>query len=672
MKAPCQVGDAEYLLVAEKPKAARAIAEALGDRPVRCGGKKGVPYWVVKLDGKKVIVAPSAGHLFSLDTRERGLPVFTYEWRPRHQVERGYRHTARFYNLFKKLSGVRGVVVNACDYDVEGSVIGYHIITLILGRRDYRRMKYSSLTRDELRQAFKSLHPPDSLMVESGLCRHELDWIWGINSSRLLMEAYKKSTGTARSLSAGRVQTPTLIEAIRAYVKSEAELPLPEYSVEAQLKTPREEVVKATHLKSPFQTKSDAREASQSTPRECLVKNVDFREEKLLPPTPFNLNDLQAEAHRLFRFSPMKAQALAENLYLEGLISYPRTNSQRIPPSVNVRRILENLKSQGYAREVEYIRRQTSSPRPRQGRKTDPAHPAIYPTGKAPGKLGGDEKRLYDLITRRFLASMMDAAVRASVRYMLSCGPHEYRGEARALKHPGWLEYYPGGAKEGALPLIEPGVRLRVERIRVVTRLNKKHKPYTKAGLLQWMESRGIGTEATRAPIIETLFKRGYLRESGGKVEPTPLGIAVALVVERFFPKLTDVQLTREFEEKVEKVREGRENRGAIVDEAKSIVRSLVEEALGDLETAGSMLASYMGAGRGSAKCPLCGLPALESGLCILHQEALESLVGGLAEWERREGVDRGKALYRISSSKQVGKSVRDIAQAVAEGRLLL
>ncbi len=672
MVSECSGRDVDYLLIAEKPKAAKAIADALSPRPRKCGGKRGVPYWVLSFEGSKVMIVPSAGHLFSLDTRKRGVPVFEYEWKPRYLVEKGARHTARFYRLLERMRDVGRIVVNACDYDVEGSVIGYHIISFILGRRMYYRMKFSSLTGEELRRSFRNLLPPDTNMVESGLCRHELDWIWGINSSRLLMKAYEEGTGRTRVLSAGRVQTPTLLEAIKGYLRSVAELPLPEYMVEATFKSPEGHRLRATHVNSPFRERAQASHVARNTPKNCILSKVVEREEKIPPPTPFNLNDLQSEAYRIYRFSPLKTQKVAEDLYLDGLISYPRTNSQRIPPTVNVSGILRSLEKLGYGEEVRVILSLSNRPWPRQGRKTDPAHPAIYPTGKPPKKLGDDAKKLYDLVVRRFLASMMEPGVKASIRYEVTCRADRFTGDTLYMKERGWTSYYPWRGREGEWPGFAEGTRLALDRARVVTRLAKKHKRYTKASLLEWMEKTGIGTEATRAPIMETLFKRGYLREKKAGIEPTPLGLAVAIIVESFFPMLTDVELTRLFEEKVEMVREGKARREAIVGEARGVVSRLVNEAIQSLSKAGRMMASYMDSGKVSASCPLCGLPATESGLCIIHKEGMDALTDRLPEWMRREGLDREGALRKVASSKQVGEAVREVARAVLEGRLIL
>ena len=196
------------LIIAEKPKAARKIAGALGLKGF--GRVYGIPYWYGYYRGEYVVVSSTAGHLFTLVTDKRSYPVFEYRWVPRWEGERGASFLKKFYSALKSLARGAKAFVNACDYDIEGSVIGYLIIKELGDVRRAKRAKFSSLTPQELRKSFQSLMPLDWDMIESGLCRHELDWIWGINVSRALMHMFRRVMSYRKPLSAGRVQSPTL------------------------------------------------------------------------------------------------------------------------------------------------------------------------------------------------------------------------------------------------------------------------------------------------------------------------------------------------------------------------------------------------------------------------------------------------------------------------------
>ncbi len=667
----CYPGSGYTLVLAEKPKAASAIARALSSRPIKCS-KWGVPYWVTFYNGERVLIASTAGHMFALDTSKRGIPVFEYQWVPRWEAERRVTHLRKFYRLLSWLSQGARLVVNACDYDIEGSVIGYLIISILFKRKDYRRMKFSSLTETELRRAFSNLLPPDTNMVEAGLCRHELDWIWGINCSRALMEAYKKATGKKIVLSAGRVQTPTLVEAIDNYIDYVTNIPLPQYTLTATLAHGQEKF-EAKHSQSPFEKRADAEAIAEKAKRTGVGVVASIRKEKhsIPPPPPFNLGDLQEEASRLYGYSPYRTQKIAESLYLNALISYPRTNSQKLPPTINHSGILESLAKMGYAEEAREVLRYNPSLTPRQGTKTDPAHPAIYPTGKKPVKLSEPERRIYDLIVRRYLAAFMPPALIEKATVTIDVEGEKFIAEGTIVVRESWMKYYPRKTREKRLPELARGESVKVLRTRITESFESRVKRYNKTSLLTWMESVGIGTEATRAQIIETLFDRKYLERDKGGIKPTRLGIAVSLTVSRFFPKLTSVGLTREFEEKIEDVRRGVKSRTDVVEEAKRVVKRLVEEMQEKMLEAGETMAAYLNPQANIEKCPLCNLPAID-GLCIFHKRALEKLLENLDEWSRRTGLDRKSVLTKISKQKSVGQAVREVAKAILSGDIII
>lgn len=661
------------LFIAEKPKAAKAIATALFGKPLECR-RQGVPYWVAYDSGRLCIVASAAGHLFSLASLTNEYPIFEYEWVVRWKVERGSRHLRKFYSLLEWLSKFEPKnVINACDFDVEGSVIGYNVIRFILKRRDYFRMKFSSLTEDELARSYRNLLPPDANMVEAGLCRHELDWIWGINASRLLMDVYREALGRRRVLSLGRVQTPTLVEAINRFVADVVEVAEPKYTVSALLKREdASETFSGVHENSPFEYKHEA-SVAKSMILEAgvgIVKRVHIEKGERPPPPPFNLSDLQGEAYRLYGFSPYKTQKLAEKLYLEGLISYPRTESQRYPPDFPHAKVLERLKLLDYASEVGYVFKVNPGLKPREGKKMDPAHPAIYPTGKRPGRLSEDEKKVYDLVVRRYLASFMDPARITRLKALIAFKGQHVIAEGLNVEWRGWTRFYPLDIAERTIPLLREGDRVSVVKVIVREHWEKKKSRHTRASLLQWMESNSIGTESTRAPIIETLFSRGYLKEEKGGIRPTKTGLVVCDIASKYFSALTDASLTREFEEMLRRVRMGLERREDVLERAKNTVRALVEEAKSRFEDIKSTILLYEKTSA-AKRCLVCELPATH-GLCHIHEKALESLVESLNNLIRRTNLSREGLLSRIARNRKHGKAVREVATLILKGLIRL
>jgi len=640
------------VVVAEKPKAAEKIAQALGSAKKQ--KKYGVPYWEIT-NGARIVVVPAAGHLFGLAPASPSFPVFSYEWRPLYEVDKNAKYTKKFLSLIKSVCRGADLYVNACDYDIEGSVIGYMIIKNFGDLKRSKRMIFHALTPDELKRAWKALKPLDWNMVEAGLARHELDWLWGINVSRALMRAYKIATGKSKSLSAGRVQSPTLKEAVKRELSILTHVPLPYYGVSVKVKgVPLEPALK-------FERKSDVANWSGK----CIgkVTGLERSIEALKPPHPFNLPDLQMEAARLYGFSPARTQSIAEDLYLDALISYPRTNSQKYPKDLDFTSILTSLKKATiYGQLVRALFKETKGVfKPHNGPKDDPAHPAIYPTGKLPRGLDDAHAKIYDLIVRRFLATLATPARFEIVKVYIILNNKRFRALGRTLVWKGWGLYYPFSLpQEKVLPPFEED-----EEVEAVCEAKlsytKAPERYTKAKLVKWMEKVGIGTEATRARIVETLFKRGYLKSVGGKVHATELGMGVALVLEEFFEEITSVELTRKFEEKMNSIMKGEASREEVVSEAKELLKHLLSKYKPHLRFVGKKLAVALGEEAPEKKCALCNREAKDE-LCFIHEEAYSALTAAYPEWKKRLGVGYGEYLQKLAKLKSTGGAVREVA----------
>ncbi len=199
------------LIITEKPQAAAKIASALSNGKERKYGDNGVPYYEFERDGEHIIVSCAVGHLFSLsqDVKGSDYPIFEVSWKPNFEV-RKKDFTRKYYaNLSKLVKRAKEIVI-ASDYDVEGEVIGYNVVRFIANQKDAKRMKFSSLTKDELEEAYTHLEPTINWgHAMAGETRHFIDWYYGINLSRALMNAIK-TTGKFQIMSIGRVQGPAL------------------------------------------------------------------------------------------------------------------------------------------------------------------------------------------------------------------------------------------------------------------------------------------------------------------------------------------------------------------------------------------------------------------------------------------------------------------------------
>ena len=661
------------LVVAEKPKAAHQIAKALGGSQATKCSYHGIPYWIVKFDGKTLVIAPSAGHLFGLTTDLDGFPVYKYYWAPLHEIENSSMHLRKFYEMLKKLSLNAYWYINACDYDIEGSVIGYLIIRSFGDTRRASRAVFSTLTKNDVQRAFRRLQPLDWKMIEAGLARHELDWLWGINISRALMKSLHVVSGKKIILSAGRVQSPTLAELARRDMERSLFIPLPSFHLNAIIDF-GDGIRKEITLYASTDYNSVVRVSKIVSGQQYLsIVRVVERVKTIQPPPPFNLGDLQAEAWRVYKLSPLTVQNTAERLYLDALISYPRTNSQKIPDTIDVKSIVLRLAEiPSYKALAEELLR-FKLLKPRNGEKEDPAHPAIYPTGLKPKKLSGLERKIYDLIVRRFLSSMHKPAIvrELSIVVVVPSTKIKHQITLSFLVEKNWLKIYPfiklaeEYTYDNYLKVKETILqrRLRIVKTSIKRVFSQPPKPHTKSSIVRWMEDVGIGTEATRARIVETLFARGYVRDVRGEIIVTDLGYAISEVLDRYFEKITKVELTRSFENMLSNIRSGRESRKEVIEKAKKVLTEMLEEFKEKhLFEAGYMLARALGYTVEKNRCKICGRPVIEEGLCKYHLLALRKLKESFSVWERRiPDISWEEYLRILYKSKSTGRWVREV-----------
>ncbi len=592
------------LIIAEKPKAARKIAEALGEFKVRKLGK------AVYYDLGNIVVAPALGHLYSLFPAKKGFdyPIFEVEWKEKSLVK-GFEHVRDYVRMLGMLAKKASEIIIATDYDVEGSVIGYNIWRFLAKNKPVKRMKFSTLTKAELRKAFEEAHELNEFekgMVRAGLTRHYLDWFWGINLSRALSNATRFGGGF-KILSTGRVQGPTLKILVDREREIRGFVPKEFFQLFAKFFGFRVEGPK-------FESAEKALQAFKKIGEFGVVEKVEKRLVELEAPPPFNLTDLQTEASRVFGLTPQETLKIAQKLYEDGLISYPRTSSQRIPKTVDVEGILRKL-SRIYSTEACKFW-------PREGAKQDPAHPAIYPTGEF-ARLKGKEAKVFDLIVRRFLASMQENALREYTKVVISCNGVKFvLSGKRTVKH-GWLgTYIYHGLEEKRIPEVREGQKVKVQSLELLRKQTSPPKRFSPAGLLKLMEKLNIGTKATRAQIIQTLYDRGYI-QGKQSIRVTELGEKVVEVLEKYAPKIVSVDLTREFEEKMQLVHEGKERIENVLVEAKEFLsevlqgfkeksreigKSLSTNSLGTCPYCGGKIILLRSrAGKKFAKCESCG-----------------------------------------------------------------
>ncbi|MBU2523156.1 MAG: DNA topoisomerase I [Nanoarchaeota archaeon] len=552
------------LIITEKPQAAMKIAYALADN-VPSQKKVGqVSYYEFTKDGKKVIVGCAVGHLFTLDEiGKKKWPNFDLEWIPSSN-KKGSEFTKRYLDVLKQLSKRAGNFIVATDYDIEGELIGLNVIRFICGQKDAKRMKFSALTKEDINEAYSNPQPTINWgHAYAGETRHYLDWMYGINLSRALMTAIKK-VGSFRIMSIGRVQGPAIAMIVKKEKEIQAFKSEPYWQVSLLVKNSSEFIVKYAknitnkdELKAFLALKGGKGEAA-----------TEKKNEKLSPLHPFDLTTLQVEAYKLFGITPTKTLQLAQQLYLAGFISYPRTSSQKLPASINYTRILKRLPQE--------FSRFTKRKVPVEGSKSDSAHPSIYPTGETPDELETDSARLYNLIVKRFVSCFCEDALLENKIIKVTVDEKTFSTKGIRILENGWLNVYDYKIEERVLPDVNGLITVR--GVNVEEKETQPPHRYSEASLVSELSRKNLGTKSTRAAIIETLFKRGYAADR--QIRATPLGITVTDALMKNCPSILDENLTRKFEEEMDEIqnsKKGEDEQKKILNEAKKVLTEIAE-----------------------------------------------------------------------------------------------
>jgi len=609
------------LIIAEKPDAARRIAEAIADKKPKIVRRNEAKYYEFTVNGKKHICVPAVGHLFVLspvkDKNSKGwnYPVFDFHWIPTY-YRKETSWTKKYFENIQELVKNASEFVDAADVDTEGEVLLYNILRFICKVKDAKRMKFSTLTKDELVEAYKNMSPHIMLpMVESGLTRHTLDALWGFNLTRALTLALKNHAQKGFSiLSTGRVQGPTLAMLLERELDIRKFKPTPFWEIQVCVKVDSKELV-ATYKEGKVWEKEEADKiVNECKDKKAVVENITKKKYKQAPPVPFNTTDLQSEAYTQFTFSPTQTLSIAESLYQAGMISYPRSASQKLPPTIGYEKIMKALSSiKTYAPFVEELLKSAKLV-PKEGTKEDPAHPAIYPTWEVPDikKLTPQQKKVYDLIVRRFLAVFGQDAIRESQTVTLDISGYKFVIVGKRTIEPGWTKYYEPylAREETILPELKLGETLEIIKIEQLAKETQPPARYSQGSIIKELEKRNLGTKVTRAEILQTLYDRGYIL--GKSIQVTKLGEAVTKALKEYCPKILSEELTRKFEKEMEDVYNGRKKREEVVEEAKETLKKILEEFRANEKKIGKKLLEGLQETRKEERrigiCPNCGL----------------------------------------------------------------
>ena len=511
----------------------------------------------------------------------------------------------------KNLAKKADEVIIATDFDREGELIGSDAVSMVRQVNEdvpVVRARYSSFTKPELEHAFarENLVAVDDDLAAAGESRQFIDLIWGAVLTRYLTMAKFGGLGNVRS--AGRVQTPTLALVARREKERQAFVPEDYWVVRGTAATQEGEEFKVAHATARFKDEATATSAYQDAKAagKARVTDVVKKTRKGTIQTPFNTTSLQTAA-AAEGLTPARTMRIAESLYMSGLISYPRVDNTVYPETLDLSEVVTMLK--GVPQYANYCDELLAAQplKATRGKQETTDHPPIYPTGAAdPDKLQPAAWKLYNLIARRFLATLMGPATIEGTKVTLDVAGEPFIASGNVLAKPGFRSIYPYGLKkDDQLPELNVGDVCDVESMDFAAKQTEPPARYSQGKLIQEMEKRGLGTKSTRASIIDTLYQRKYLKND--PCEPSQLGMAIIDALHTYAPRITTPEMTSELEDDMNKVAEGADTQTDVVNHSRALLAGMMDGLIEHTEDLSEAIADAVTADAKIGVCPKCG-----------------------------------------------------------------
>jgi len=564
------------LIISEKNHAARRIALILSDNTQKTRTVAGTPVLTFSKGQDDYFVLGLRGHIIELDYPDKyndwsAVPPKELVYaKPEKKVDPSAK---KIMNALKDLaSGVDEIIV-ATDYDREGELIGAEALAEAKATKRVRRARFSALTKAEIERAFSELTDLDYKLAAAGETRQLIDLAWGAALTRFISLASGQLGKDF--LSVGRVQSPTLALVVDRDREIKAFVATPYWLVTAELK--KESEFKASHKNGKFLEKEKAllalSRAKQA--KSARVKDVKETEKDEWAPVPFSTTLFLMDSNRL-GLTAAQAMKIAEDLYTNGYISYPRTDNTVYPPSLSLRAILEKLRKSEFSKEAEEILSQESL-RPSRGKKSTTDHPPIHPVDAAKkGELKGHQWDVYELVTRRFLATLAPPCKSKTTEVELDIGGEPFLSEAYIVLLPGWRKYYPYyRVNEVRLPELRAGDTAEVLRVQSTEKKTTPPDRYSQGSLIKKMEDLGLGTKSTRHETIQKLYDRGFVQGSR-MIEPTESGGAVISALEQHANDITNVKMTSHLESDMDMIANGELEQAEVVEESQAMLEDIM------------------------------------------------------------------------------------------------
>lgn len=597
------------LCVTEKPSVARDIASILGANDRHDGYYEGNGYRV----------SWTFGHLCELKEPDdytpmwkrwnlSQLPMIPQPFGIRLKEDDGIK---RQFNVIKTLIGQSTELINCGDAGQEGELIQRWVYQMAGSKLPMKRLWISSLTDESIREGFKHLEPGEKFnnLYLAGLSRAIGDWILGMNATRLYTLKYRNSNARG-VLSIGRVQTPTLALIVARQREIENFVPEDYWEIKTLYRG-----VTFNSTKGRYKTDGDATAVIEKIKQSPLVvTSVEKKQGREAPPRLFDLTSLQVECNKKFSFSADTTLKLIQSLYEKKVTTYPRVDTTYLSDDIydKVPGIMQAMTP--YAPLTAPLLN-GGKPLPKSKKVFDSSkvtdHHAIIPTNVDPSRVAmtRDEKLVYNLITKRFIAAFYPDCIFNTTTVMADIAGYPFKATGKVITSPGWRQLYPQqqsqqtagkadgetAAGNGEMPPMVKG-ESGPHKPSVLKKSTQPPKLYTEGTLLRAMETagklvddeelreamkeNGIGRPSTRAAIIETLFRRHYITHERKSIKATAAGCQLIDTIKE--PLLKSAQLTGEWELKLRKIERGEFQAGQFVDELKQMIGDIVLNVMRD------------------------------------------------------------------------------------------
>jgi DNA topoisomerase-1 len=603
------------LIVTEKNNSAKKIAEILSGGKASADKAYKVPFYTWS-DGEQMAIGLK-GHVVG--------PAFPEDYSNWQETDLHELIDAELTKEPTDKNVVRAVrkvakdadeIVIATDFDREGELIGLEALEQIVeanpdlgenggGRTGagVKRARYSALTKEEIERAFTNLDELSLPLADAGAARQDIDLLWGATLTRAVSLATRRFG--PNFLSVGRVQSPTLALIVERELERRAHVPKAFWELFARFAHP-DGAFEAHHTTDKFWKKAEADAALAGTKSPGVVKSVTARKNTRKPPAPYNTTAFTTDASSRLGITPASAMRIAEDLYMDGFISYPRTDNTVYPSSLPVRELISSLTRIEDFSAASGLRDQQRLT-PTRGKKETTDHPPIYPTQAAyPGAFEGPKRRVYELIVRRFLATFSPPMVTESTRADIEAGSETYFVRGSVVLDPGYAAIYTyARSADEEIPKLEEGQRLELDGDPWI--VDKETQPparISQGKLVEMMEERGLGTKATRAEIIQKLYDRGYVY--GNPPAPSETGIAMYEAFKKFVPEMATPEMTARLEAEMDQIAQGEMTKDGVVGDSRELLHKTYSEIDSSREDLAKVVWAGMDLDRVLGPCKVC------------------------------------------------------------------